>query len=219
VFSTITKLIAQNARPTNLLETLRMATLIEFADKNINGYSLLAVRATPDSVADSLEKQPDVVSYERTCNIDEITYDRADGVPTHLDGKHLTIFAYPDKRTIALVQPRHSEWSIILRTVDWAEVSDMRWVEAAAKLLASDLNTTAISIAGGFAADLRIFEGTKLAKKKSGDLEKITPLLNEFKIDFPECTIAEDPARIFATKAVQSTIAVAHRVQLSVKTG
>jgi hypothetical protein len=88
-----------------------------------------------------------------------------------------------------------------------------------AKLLAARLNTTALSVAGDYACDLRIFEGSKLTKKKSADLDQIAQMISEYKIDIPDCSIAEDPAQLFATKEVVDTVQVAHRVQLTVGKG
>jgi hypothetical protein len=193
-----------------------MATFAEFAERNINGYSFVAVKASPEAVADLIEKQPDVTGYERGSKIDPIVRDPKDGAPRHPDGSYLQIAAYPDKRTSYLVQSQDSDWCILLRTLDWAQSEDCAWVQAIAKLLAERLNTTAISIDGDYACDLRIFEGSKLVKKKSGDLDKIVALIAEYNLDIPDCSIAEDPPRLFATQDVAAKVKTAHRIELRV---
>lgn len=193
-----------------------MSTFAEFAEGNINGYSLVAVKASPDAVAALMEKQPDVTCYERAGKIDPIVRDPKSGATLHPDGSYLQIAAYPDKRTSYLVQNEGSEWSILLRTLDWAQSEDCAWVQTVAKLLADSLNTTAISVAGDYACDLRIFEGSKLVKKKSGDLDKIAAMLVEYNLDIPDCAIAEDPARLFATEDVAAKVKTAHRMELRV---
>jgi hypothetical protein len=191
-----------------------MASFAEFAERNINGYSFVAVKASPDAVADVMEEQPDVVGYERTCTIGTIV--REDGVPRHTDGSYLQIAAYPDKRTSYLIQREGSPWCVLLRTVDWVQTDDCDWVQAVAKLLAERLNTTAISVAGSYACDMRLFEGAKLEKKKSGDLDQVAKLLIDYNIAIADCSIAEDPARLFATEEVATKVKTAHRMDLRV---
>ena len=193
-----------------------MATFAEFAESNINGYSFVAAKASPDAIAGVLEKQPDVLSYERDCSVDTIVRNSEDGVPRHPDGSYLQIAAYPDKRTSYIVQTEGSQWCVLLRTVDWVQTDDCDWVQDVAKLLATRLSTTAIAVAGDYACDVRVFEATKLAKKKSGDLDQVAKLLAEYKIDIPDCSIAEDPARLFATNDVAKSMKAAHRIELSV---
>jgi hypothetical protein len=168
-------------------------------------------------VAAEIEKQPDVIHYHRACKIDTITRDPATGVPRHTDGSYLTISAFPDKRTSYLVQSKCSAWCVILRTVDWCQEVDCDWVQDVAKRLAARLNTTAISISGDYTCDLRIFEASKLVKKKGGELDQIAKIIGEYGIDVPDCSIAEDPPRLFATKNVADGVELAHRLELKVE--
>ncbi len=173
-----------------------MATFRDFAKENSDGWSLLAVQAKIEAVAEVLRNVDSVTTYSDNVAVGVMANSRDE------DGNIISFTPSPTDRTCFAVSARRSKWCIVFRTLYWCESADKEWVNETAKSLSESLNCEAIaSCATGHGFSTCIYKDGNLEAKLPGrDRSIVVKEFTSRKVRPPICFVGGSPASLYAQR-------------------
>lgn len=179
-----------------------MATFREFARENSDGWSLIAVRSTIDSVAAALSDPGMSSDYTTDVELRIMENSRDE------QGNVISFTPAPTERSCFVVALHKSKWCVIFRTLYWCEEIDFQWVDEMAKALSTSLGCEAIaSCGGGHGFSTRIFEASELqAELPAYETPAVAKEFTKRKIRLPMCFIGGKPDSLYVQRDAATEI-------------
>jgi hypothetical protein len=184
-----------------------MTSLSTFAGLNFNGWSLLATRTSFESMIDACRSIEGIIGFEPAPPVQLIVWPDGER-PRDLEGNYLEICVRPNQRDVVLVRANDSEWSIALRSIDFAYSEDVHWVMDVAQRQSRTLKTTAVACYGESDCDCFVFDkGKRLKALRGREIDEASRLFDDYGISVPACIAIGDPTRIAATEQTRAELA------------
>jgi hypothetical protein len=194
-----------------------MRSLSNFSELNLNGWSLLAIRTSFETMSEACRILENAIGFESPAPVQVIV--RPDGEPPRdLDGNYLEGAVRPDQRDVVLLHPKHSEWCIALRSLNFVDGDDINWVTDVAQRQSAMLQTTTVACFGEDICDCFVFEKGKRLKALRGQaIDEASRLFDDYGISVPACITAGNPTRVAATAQTCNELANVALVRFSIE--
>ncbi len=179
-----------------------MATFRDFAKANSDGWSLIAINSTIDTVAERIRDLDSVTGYTENVTV-RVMADSKDE-----EGNYISFTPSSNERTCFLVATKKGKWCIVFRTLYWCEMADHDWVRDTAMSLSESLSCDAIaSCGGGHGFSTCTYSGGALdSELPAHDRADVGKLFKSRKIKLPMCFIGGTPTALYADQESEDGI-------------